>query len=632
VNARGGALFLLAVTAAAQPAYEFKTPAFHLSIAREGGAIRVERQGEVILESDDVRFDTSGRATKLLWEQPEGLSITLLYESTHKDGSVMMRIEPSVERIRVRTWILHSSGTLTPVIRYKLAASGYWYGGGFQGWRAPQTFPLNQASIPRKWFLAEGNTQGTPAWCATKGVGLWVRTDHDLRYEIAGGMLAFEVPAESAVTYDILIARNIRQVVDSITSEIGWAKTVPPADYFGLPVYTTWVEHKTETSQQRVLEFARNIRNQQLPAGVLEIDDNWESRYGDLTFDTTKFPEPKAMTAELHRLGFRVTLWVHPFVNTDSRTYRSTQMQSLLLRDSSGHAGLIKWWNGVAAVWDFTEPRAADEFRTRLRKLEALGIDGFKFDGGDVNLVPRDMRAHQPITPAQYADVYNRETAAKWEWEETRVGVYSQPLGVVQRLIDKHSVWGLENGLAATVPEAITVSLRGFPYVMPDMVGGNQYDNDKIDKELLIRWAQASALMPLVQFSWGPWHFDDETVRLCREASNLHITFAPYIIRLAQAVPNTGEPILRPLWYNTPDDVETHTIADQFMLGTDVVIAPVLQRSAIARRLYLPKGVWIDWKTKKKVAGGRWIDGYPAPLDTLPVFVRAGFRINAGRG
>ncbi|HET8549720.1 MAG TPA: hypothetical protein VFL57_17045, partial [Bryobacteraceae bacterium] len=273
--ARGGALFLVVTAAAAQPAYEFKTPAFHLSVARDGAAIRIERRGEIVLQSADMCFDTgaatTGRATKLVWEQPDGLSITFLYDTTYEGANVMMRLEPAVDRIRVRAWVLHSGGRLTPLVRYKLAPSGYWYGGGFQGWRAPQTFPLNNARISRKWFLAEGNTQGTPAWYATNGVALRVRTEHDLRYEIADGALAFEVPAESAVSYDILVARNIRQAVDAIASDIGWAKSTPPADYFRLPIYTTWVEHKVDTSQEKVLEFARNIRTHRLPAGVLEI-------------------------------------------------------------------------------------------------------------------------------------------------------------------------------------------------------------------------------------------------------------------------------------------------------------------------------------------------------------------------
>jgi len=76
--------------------------------------------------------------------------------------------------------------------------------------------------------------------------------------------------------------------------------------------------------------------------------------------------------------------------------------------------------------------------------------------------------------------------------------------------------------------------------------------------------------MPLLQFSVGPWHFDDEVVRLSQEASQQHIKFAPYIFKLAQAASRTGEPIVGPLWYHAPDDKETHTLFDQFMLGPEV--------------------------------------------------------------
>src|SRR5262249_35550137 len=155
------------------------------------------------------------------------------------------------------------------------------------------------------------------------------------------------------------------------------------------------------------------------------------------------------------RMRFRVTLWIHPFVNTDSQTFAEHQADGILLRDLSGKVGLIKWWNDIAAVWDMSNPRAAAEFRSRLMRLQQLdGFDGFKFDGGDVNLVPRDVRSAGNITDAQYADVYNREATAHFPWNETRVGIYSQPLGIVQRLIDKHSRWGNDNGFAAIIPEA----------------------------------------------------------------------------------------------------------------------------------------------------------------------------------
>lgn len=611
-------------------------PGYTVEIAREGFSLRILRNGETILESaqpgdaqSNLGFTKNGpqRVTTLVSHQPIPGGLALEYNTTY-GATARVELRPSTGVLGVTTWVLDMDGYLAPSMRYRLDPSGLWYGGGFQGFRDPQIFPLNQARIQKNGFLAEGTTQGTPAWYATKGVGLWVRTPHDFRYSInAGGdgLLSVEMPGVSSLSYDILIGAHIREVIDRINREIGWPQSTPPSDYFRLPIYTTWVEHKTAVSQEKVLGFARAIHSNRLPCGVIEIDDKWESRYGDMTFDRAKFPDPKAMNDELHKLGYRVTLWVHPFVNADSETYASPRHRELLLKDLSGRPGLMKWWQGVAAVWDFSNPKAAAEFRTRLERLQKdYGLDGFKFDGGDINLLPQDLRSHGNITAFEYPDLYNREAAARYPWEETRVGIYSQPLGVVQRLQDKQSVWGLENGLAAIVPEAITVSMRGFSYVMPDMVGGNEYDGDKATKELLIRWAQASALMPLLQFSIGPWHFDEEAVRLAREASELHLKFAPYIIELAQAAPRTGQPILRPLWYNEPLDKETQAITDQFMLGADVVVAPVMKQGGTSRDVYLPAGKWRDYKTGQLYDGGRWLKAFPAPLDTLPLFTREG--------
>jgi len=138
----------------------------------------------------------------------------------------------------------------------------------------------------------------------------------------------------------------------------------------------------------------------------------------------------------------------------------------------------------------------------------------------------------------------------------------------------------------------------------------------------MIRWAQASALMPLIQFSIGPWHFDEETVRLSREASELHVRFSPLIIELAKQAPRTGEPILAPLWYHFPRDPATFDVVDEYMLGKDVVVAPVLAKGALARDVYLPAGKWRDLKSGKALDGGRLLKAHPAPLDVLPVFVR----------
>lgn len=626
-------------------ALTIQMPDYTVTVTREGFGLTIKRDGDTVLQTAQagdeisnlsfVRNNAPQHLTRLHLMKQGADSLSLEYETTAKDTVARVELRPRARALNVTVSLLNSDATLAPNLKIKLSPSGFWYGGGFQGWKDPNVLPLNEAHIQRNGFFAQGSTQGTPIWYSTKGSGIWVRTPHDFRYSINGApgarsdnLLTVEMPGVSALSYDILINKNIREVVRQIINEVGYPQAVPPADYFRLPIYTTWVEHKVPVSQAKVLEFARQIHAHNLPCGVIEIDDKWEDKYGDMKFDAAKFPNPKAMVDELHRLGYRVTLWVHPFVNTDSETYRQHRTDGLLLQNLSRDAGLIKWWNGVAAVWDYSNPRAGVEFRSRLARLQQQdGFDGFKFDGGDVNLVPQDMRAATGITPVDYADVYNRETTARYPWSETRVGIYSQKLGVVQRLIDKHSIWGPENGLAALVPEAITSSLRGFPFVMPDMIGGNQYDNDVIDKELLVRWAQASALMPLMQFSVGPWHFDEETVKLSRDAGELHIKFAPYITNLARQTPRNGEPILAPLWYHYPMDREAQQINDQFMLGPDVIVAPVVKKGATSRDLYLPEGRWRDLKTGEETKGARWVRSYSAPLDTLPVFIRSGARV-----
>jgi hypothetical protein len=616
------------------------TPHYEALFSRQGAALTLRKDGATILsgwaasgaEGAFLRGAKKQKLGALEKVQREGETVLLDYNAGGKDASFRIEIEPRKDRLRLTVRPLQADADMVAGFAWDLESAGQWYGGGFQGWRDSQTWPLNKALIEKSAFLASSLSQGTPLWYTTKGLGVWVRTPIDFGYSVnrvvegkPDGRFCISMPKSSALTYDLLVGGNLRTVLRIALEEIGLPRRSPGIDLIRSTIYTTWVEHKDAVDQAKVLEYARAIRKHALPAEVVEIDAKWELLYGDMEFDPKKFPDPRAMVDELHRLGFRVTLWVHPFVNTNTKNFAAHLSDGLLLRDSTGRPGVVKWWEGIAAIWDFTEPRAGMLFRAKLDSLrQRFGFDGFKFDGGDVHFVVKDAKPARAMSAAEYPDWYNAEATAHYAWHETRVGIYSQPLGVIQRLIDKHSVWGFENGLAAVVPEAIIASQRGFFFVMPDMIGGNQYEDDKIDAELMIRWAQASALMPLMQFSVGPWHHGEEAVRLCRAATELHLAFTPLIHRLAEASTLTGEPILASLVYQYPDDTETFTITDQFMLGKDVVVAPVVAKGAVQRDLYLPRGRWVDRKTRQVLEGGRWLRAYPAPLDLLPLFVREG--------
>ena len=333
-----------------------QTASYDLSILHDGFAVTLRRGNEVLLESatkedafPNLGFSAAGaqqRLTKLRSFQKSKGVVWLEYETSLAGVTARVEIHAEERRLRVRTWLLNADTSYSPTFRYKLS-TGAWYGGGFQGYRERQSFPLNRANITSRLFFAQGASQGTPLWYSTRGVAVWIKTPHDFIYSIAvpagqsDALLTVEMPGVSSLAYDILIAPDVREVLRRVNREIDFARSVPPADYLRLPIYTTWVEFKTGVSQQKVVDFAREVRRNKLPAGVIEIDDKWEDGYGSLRFDSSKFPSPKLMNDELHRFGFRVTLWVHPFVNVSTASFDDPAMRKLLLKDLSGSPGLI---------------------------------------------------------------------------------------------------------------------------------------------------------------------------------------------------------------------------------------------------------------------------------------------------
>jgi alpha-glucosidase (family GH31 glycosyl hydrolase) len=179
----------------------------------------------------------------------------------------------------------------------------------------------------------------------------------------------------------------------------------------------------------------------------------------------------------------------------------------------------------------------------------------------------------------------------------------------------------LDNGLHSVLTGILALGLAGYPFILPDMVGGNEYD-EKADAEMMIRWTQLNALLPAMQFSLPPWEYGEESADLCRRYANLHTEFAPKILEIAKSSIQNGLPIIRPMFWIAPDDDHALTCDDQFLLGDEFLVAPVVTPNTTHRDVYLPNGKWQDFWTKKVLAGSILLKDYPAPLDVLPLFKR----------
>lgn len=158
------------------------------------------------------------------------------------------------------------------------------------------------------------------------------------------------------------------------------------------PVWSTWARYLRNIDAQVVLDFANAINANQFANSQFEIDDDWETCYGSLTFNTTKFPAIKTTTADLKALGFKVTLWIHPFINVDCEpTYSEALAKGYLVQNHTGSV-LTQWWNSQfnkASYVDFTKTAAANWFYDRLAALlESSGVDSYKFDAGESSWTP----------------------------------------------------------------------------------------------------------------------------------------------------------------------------------------------------------------------------------------------------
>ncbi len=390
----------------------------------------------------------------------------------------------------------------------------------------------------------------------------------------------------------------------------------------------------TNQTQENILSYAHEIVENGYTPGILIIDDGWQKRAGVWDFDPEKFSDPKKMVDELHALGFTVMIWVTPFVCPEGRSYAALQSFRIpleqrarhLVRLKDGTPAIYEWWNGYAAMLNFCLQDDREFMTAQLEKLMGeYGIDGFKFDGG----------TYKPNTVINGdADFYGGYTAdelnAAWikfgsayKFHEFKDTFNAGGLPVIQRLFDKNHSWK-GNGIDCLLSGGMFVGLIGSPFICPDMVGGGEWTaflSGNYDEELFVRMAQASALFPMMQFSSLPWrHLSKESAKLCLDAAKLHESFAEKIEKLVENAEKTGEPIIRYMEYSYPHS-GFEKVNDQFMLGDNILVAPVIEKGQTVKNVKLPAGKWRDISDGKIYVGGTTVP-VPAPIDKLPVFER----------
>ncbi|MFN5046682.1 TIM-barrel domain-containing protein, partial [Roseateles sp.] len=412
-------------------------------------------------------------------------------------------------------------------------------------------------------------------------------------------------------------------------------------------------------TQDEVLRVAREFRQRQIPADVLYLDIDHMDGFRVFTWNPGTFPQPREMLGQLHAQGFRAVTIVDPGIKRDEgfAIYRSGRAAGVFMRGADGQELHAKVWPGICAFPDFTSPAARDWFGQLHAAPLELGVDGFwndmnepgvfapdGFSQPEISLgpqktLPLDARHAgdgRPGDHARYHNIYGLQMARASFEGLRRLRPEQRPMVLtragaagVQRYA---AVWTGDNSpswthLALTIPMLSNLSISGVPFVGAD-VGGFM---GSPSAELHSRWLQAAVLTPFfrthsndVSAPREPWAFGPEFERINRATIELRYRLLPYLYSLFEENERSGLPPLRPLWFNFPRDVRASLVDDQFLLGRDLLVAPVLREGERQRRVYFPAGeAWLDWWTGRRFEGGSEAT-VAAPLDRLPLFIRVG--------
>jgi len=504
----------------------------------------------------------------------------------------------------------------------------YWWAGiSSHGYQTP--YDATSVASFDLWGDNFGN-QVQPLLLSSKGRYVW--SEEPIKYDFNKGKIT--VTVKDGKIINGTAGTTLRSAYEYVSKTFFPSNgLIPDPLLFTHPQYNTWIELMYDQNEEDILKYAKDIISKGYPPGVLMIDDNWQENYGIWEFSPRRFKDPKGMIEKLHDMGFKVMLWVCPFVSADSEIFRALQKKRLLIldqdktqevlwADSKNKAAIIRWWNGASACLDLSNPEAQEWFKERLDYLvKEYGVDGFKFDAGDARFYYEDVLSFNAKIPNDHTTFF-AELGLHYPLNEYRAGWKMAGLPLAQRLRDKTHKW---SDLVKLIPDLMSQSVMGYAYTCPDMIGGGEYQSflhgAVIDEELVVRSAQVHALMPMMQFSVAPWRvLSKENNAICLKMAKLHEEFGGHILNLAKAASKSGEPIVKPMELAFPGN-GYETIKDQFVLGSDIIVAPVVEKGVRTRKVILPNGEW-QAEDGVKYKGGKTIE-ILVPLERLPYFRKA---------
>ena len=597
-------------------------PAPELRWSENGGRIAV-RAGDLVLELDQ----TDGNVTARL--QPDGENgagaLTAELEVTRQpDGDIVcagrLHPESSVFGLGETTGFLDKRGE-----KYVL------WNTDANVPHVPETPSLYQ-SIPVLYhFFKDG-----------QAYGLFVDYPGRLTFDMRSQPDRFLVSAPAGrLDLYLIFGPSLKEAVSGYTRLTGRME-LPPLWAIGY--------HQSRysyTSAEQVLDIAHTFRRKRIPLDAIYLDIHYMDGFRVFTFDPERFAKPPELVAELAAMGVHAVPIVDPGIKIDPNysVYREGVEKGYFLRKADGKMFVGKVWPGDSAFPDFTHPEVRRWWGNLHRFYTDLGIRGIWNDMNEPGIFDRESLTMDPDVihdndghPKTHGELHNlyglQMTRATYEALAEQLGgerpfiVSRAGYAGIQRYAcvwtgDNRSYW---EHLAMSVPMILNLGLSGVAFAGADIGGYGHHATG----ELLARWTQLGAFYPFCRnhneigrTDHEPWRFGERIEAICRRYIELRYRWMPHLYNLFREASLTGIPIWRPMALEYPHDKRARKLCDQFLLGADVLIAPILRPDTSYRAVYLPDGAWYDYWSGACMAGGRPVLA-EAPLEIMPIYIRAG--------
>lgn len=415
-------------------------------------------------------------------------------------------------------------------------------------------------------------------------------------------------------------------------------------------------------NQEELLAVAREHKRRGLPMDAIVIDFFHWTMQGDFKFEPLDWPDPEAMVKELKELGIETVVSVWPTIDERSENFGKMADMGYLVNADRGNQNHMTWM-GNTVFYDATHPGAQQFVWNRCKEnyYDKYGIRCFWLDEAEPEYGPYDFDNYRyyagpalqcsNVYPIGYAKGFYDGLRAAGEKDVLSLvrcaWAGSQKYGVLTWSGDIYSSF---RSMQEQLQAGLSMSMAGIPWWTSDIggfLGGNIAD--KHFQELLLRWFAWGAFCPVFRMHGerSPWYereqefrngvrqltsgqdnevwsFGEENYQILSKYLFIRERLRPYIRECMQAASETGAPVMRPLFYDFPEDKACWAVEDSYMFGPDLLVSPVMEAGADSRRIYLPAGTrWTDAYTKQVYEGGQWVT-VPAPIDIIPVMVREG--------